>query len=851
MEIENTTTTNSAKDINDNISVSKPRKEEDKEEKDGDWEMEIGQEGTGSIIGDDDDSDSKPSGLSVDSLIALKDGSDGPEEDNGDNDGRNEDGHSEILTPVQSKKKRGRPRNDRKGPKYGKEMKDELKILRKLSEAKNENLEDYKQNDEEDCFANLNKDIGFTPEFKIVRKIRTRDRFSNPKSRGKSTREFLTPRLKKSRSENNSYSRIRSGGKRGRRGRPGTGHSGYKRQKRALNGRFVKGKKNEFGLIVQDFDEYYPMRDEDEDRYKEGLRFKRYNDLASSLKYLKYMNWDNLDPRTHKTSPFHGPPLTVMSFWFLVCCQYFPKFDPAFFDYILTKTKKILDKKNLKVDFMFKKQFKKKIKKSLFIENLKKSADERLKQEAKDLDYSEIEALAKELAAKIGFEGEEEVNKEISNNINYKKKYSIDQDISLNKITRYLEKRYGNLLENKSESRLKNLCVLKKLPLDCMINSLGEDLKVQEEQRNKDLEILRSSVKEATREESYFEGTYDPSHALKDLFPRFNEELEFLDRLEENQHNSYGENKNVASKVQNQKNNNIQCSGLGIRPSTSCGHEHKKSDDYDCQICSDGDYSEDNLIVFCARCNVSVHQKCYGLEEIPEGNWICDLCKAFGPKGQYLPCPFCTKRGGAMRKTHIYSFDDYWKNLNSEYYEQMKLSEGESYLSRPANPYHEDQSAIENDDNLSINSKNFTEFLYYNFHKIPANYSLEELVNQPKPLKTWVHLSCCHWIPEIYFGKDDVEDMEEEDCNSDDEDKQSIVSEAKTKINQIEIKGKRQEANNIHRHRGNRQKEVQSQMRDLRQKARSGSPVRPEEVPAELPRGVCSEGQYLHRTPRF
>ena len=39
---------------------------------------------------------------------------------------------------------------------------------------------------------------------------------------------------------------------------------------------------------------------------------------------------------------------------------------------------------------------------------------------------------------------------------------------------------------------------------------------------------------------------------------------------------------------------------------------------------------EDNDdLIFCdgARCNVAVHESCYGIQSIPDGKWLCDLCK--------------------------------------------------------------------------------------------------------------------------------------------------------------------------------------------------------------------------------
>ena len=47
---------------------------------------------------------------------------------------------------------------------------------------------------------------------------------------------------------------------------------------------------------------------------------------------------------------------------------------------------------------------------------------------------------------------------------------------------------------------------------------------------------------------------------------------------------------------------------------------------YTCQICNSGEYQDDNLIVFCSRCSVTVHMKCYGICELSENEWICELC---------------------------------------------------------------------------------------------------------------------------------------------------------------------------------------------------------------------------------
>lgn len=46
-----------------------------------------------------------------------------------------------------------------------------------------------------------------------------------------------------------------------------------------------------------------------------------------------------------------------------------------------------------------------------------------------------------------------------------------------------------------------------------------------------------------------------------------------------------------------------------------------------CFVCNDTGCDESNMIVFCDKCNVPVHQSCYGIPEIPDSEWYCAPCK--------------------------------------------------------------------------------------------------------------------------------------------------------------------------------------------------------------------------------
>jgi hypothetical protein len=42
--------------------------------------------------------------------------------------------------------------------------------------------------------------------------------------------------------------------------------------------------------------------------------------------------------------------------------------------------------------------------------------------------------------------------------------------------------------------------------------------------------------------------------------------------------------------------------------------------DAPCAVCASVDVEENNTIVFCDKCNLPVHQACYGISKVPTGN---------------------------------------------------------------------------------------------------------------------------------------------------------------------------------------------------------------------------------------
>ena len=65
----------------------------------------------------------------------------------------------------------------------------------------------------------------------------------------------------------------------------------------------------------------------------------------------------------------------------------------------------------------------------------------------------------------------------------------------------------------------------------------------------------------------------------------------------------------------------------------------------------DGEVFDGNEIIFCDKCNVPVHQMCYGVHTIPEGDWMCDVCAAPNGDPAKTTCELCSHVGGAYKVT--------------------------------------------------------------------------------------------------------------------------------------------------------------------------------------------------------
>ena len=78
------------------------------------------------------------------------------------------------------------------------------------------------------------------------------------------------------------------------------------------------------------------------------------------------------------------------------------------------------------------------------------------------------------------------------------------------------------------------------------------------------------------------------------------------------------------------------------------GYSIEHDDTVACEVCHDVYSEPDNEMVFCDRCNICVHQSCYGILKIPSDEWFCCPCsKSF----EAPVCLLCMQGGGAFKMT--------------------------------------------------------------------------------------------------------------------------------------------------------------------------------------------------------
>ncbi|ODQ81476.1 hypothetical protein BABINDRAFT_6173 [Babjeviella inositovora NRRL Y-12698] len=88
-----------------------------------------------------------------------------------------------------------------------------------------------------------------------------------------------------------------------------------------------------------------------------------------------------------------------------------------------------------------------------------------------------------------------------------------------------------------------------------------------------------------------------------------------------------------------------------VDPALHGSDDGTHEEDQCCAVCFERDCDNANAIVFCDGCNIAVHQECYGVAFIPEGQWLCRKCMIYSHQSLGVACAFCPSRTGAFKQT--------------------------------------------------------------------------------------------------------------------------------------------------------------------------------------------------------
>ncbi|KAL1313280.1 hypothetical protein HN51_039851 [Arachis hypogaea] len=87
-----------------------------------------------------------------------------------------------------------------------------------------------------------------------------------------------------------------------------------------------------------------------------------------------------------------------------------------------------------------------------------------------------------------------------------------------------------------------------------------------------------------------------------------------------------------------------------------------------CAICRWVEDWDDNKIIICNRCQIAVHQECYGAKNVKDfTSWVCRVCETPDIERE---CCLCPVKGGALKPTDV---DMLWVHVTCAWFQQEVL----------------------------------------------------------------------------------------------------------------------------------------------------------------------------------
>ncbi|XP_071143006.1 PHD finger protein 14-like isoform X4 [Mytilus edulis] len=159
---------------------------------------------------------------------------------------------------------------------------------------------------------------------------------------------------------------------------------------------------------------------------------------------------------------------------------------------------------------------------------------------------------------------------------------------------------------------------------------------------------------------------------IRKCFDLFEEARREYDTMEEQEEHAYEERQQKKARFEEEEDNDTirgkqrkkarleeeeDDDIIGGHEVQEIQNEKEVDDNAVCDVCKHIIEEENKEMIFCDGCNLCVHQACYGVQVIPEGNWYCKTCVA----GVTPKCALCPHDGGAMQMT---SDGKQWAHVN-------------------------------------------------------------------------------------------------------------------------------------------------------------------------------------------
>ena len=470
-----------------------------------------------------------------------------------------------------------------------------------------------------------------------------------------------------------------------------------------------------------------------------------YDQAVEFLSKVNDQEWSNIDPEEHRESVCKPDfdldskeakfPFTPACMWFAICAQYYPKLSKDEFIEKYRAARELIECSAGNTTIIM--PAKEGRKRPVSSDSTVSLEDVNSKQKNKGLNKlsAKIEQFQEDLAKNTMPLLHTNTSKGVG--VKRVKNYHDEFNSSLLFLRTYMVKKTKDLLIGASNEHKLN--ALRQMKLDNMIRLMENDLRDLESVQRGLLDTLTDSFQTEVKVlEDLDTNDTNSGYLDKNLRQASHEEDLYLDYIEYK--------KQFAFTQHFPKDNKPEFSHSPRKGAVN-SIQNLKQEDHVCQICNDGDYTDSNLIVYCSRCSVCCHQQCYGLPYVPEGNWVCELCKYYGPAGRSMMCSLCPRRGGCMRRIDIASTSECWRRLSPVYFNYMKQEKCES--KQESEKLYKEGDAFLADD-VVIDSNNYKTYLYYDYFDADNTDSQRLLITSmesPRPFKSWIHISCLKKIP--------------------------------------------------------------------------------------------------------